>query len=163
VITIIGILIALLLPAVQALGKHRGRISAKHLKQLAWVAWVTKVPPAGFPANGWGFLWTGDADRGNDWRQPGCWLYNILPYIEQQPLHDLGLGMPPWNSTDKKAAHSQRMAAALDVFYCPTRRRRRCFHLTRTGGRCEIQTYRRPWDITTMSPWRDEILGCMVG
>ena len=47
-----------------------------------------------FPTGGWGCGWTGDADRGTDWRQPGGWIYNILPYIEQQALHDLGAGQP---------------------------------------------------------------------
>ena len=30
-----------------------------------------------FPSDGWGFSWAGDADLGNDWRQPGGWLYNV--------------------------------------------------------------------------------------
>ena len=42
------------------------------------------------PTNGWGFAWSGDADQGTGWRQPGGWIYNVLPYIEQQALHDLG-------------------------------------------------------------------------
>ena len=41
------------------------------------------------PAGGWGCGWPGDPDRGFDERQPGGWLFNILPYIEQQALHDL--------------------------------------------------------------------------
>ena len=46
------------------------------------------------PTGGWGYQWTGDADRGTDWRQPGGWIYNVLPYIEQRAMHDMGAGMP---------------------------------------------------------------------
>ncbi len=76
------------------------------------------MPRGDIPTNGWGFGWTGDADLGNDWRQPAGWLYNVLPYIEQQPLHDLGMGHDP----NKLALNLQRMISPLAVFYCPTRR-----------------------------------------
>ena len=72
-----------------------------------------------FPTGGWGFSWTGDPDRGNDWRQPGGWIYNILPYLEQQPLHDLGAGL---RGQEKMDANLQRTSTPLGVLYCPTRR-----------------------------------------
>ena len=99
VITIIGILIALLLPAVQAAREAARKMQCQnHLKQLALGCLAHESATHRFPTNGWGWGWTGDADRGDDWRQPGCWLFNILPYIEQQPLHDLGTGMGAWNN-----------------------------------------------------------------
>jgi len=75
-----------------------------------------------FPTGGWGFAWTGDADQGNDWRQPAGWLYNVLPFIEQQALHDMGAGMTSGIGGPKYAAHMQRMSVPLAVMYCPTRR-----------------------------------------
>ena len=94
VITIIGILIALLLPAVQA-AREAARLAQcrNNLKQLALGCMTHESITKRFPSDGWGFSWVGDADLGNDWRQPGGWLYNVLPYIEQQALHDLGGGL----------------------------------------------------------------------
>ena len=96
VITIIGILIALLLPAVQAAREAARRVQcANNLKQLALGCLNHESTAGRFPTGGWGFGWTGDADRGTDWRQPGGWIYNILPFIEQQALHDMGAGTEP--------------------------------------------------------------------
>jgi prepilin-type N-terminal cleavage/methylation domain-containing protein/prepilin-type processing-associated H-X9-DG protein len=123
VITIIGILIALLLPAVQAAREAARRVQCgNNLKQLALGCVAHETANGHYPTNGWGWGWTGDADRGYDWRQPGGWLYNILPFIEQQPLHDMGMGISPWNDATKKDLHTQRMSVPLNGFYCPSRR-----------------------------------------
>ena len=123
VITIIGILIALLLPAVQAAREAARRVQcANNLKQLALGCLGHESATGRFPTGGWGFGWTGDADRGNDWRQPGGWIYNILPFIEQQPLHDLDMGLDASTTPTKNAAHLQQTVVPLNVLYCPTRR-----------------------------------------
>lgn len=89
VIAIIGVLVGLLLPAIQAAREAGRRLTcSSHLKQLALGMIVHENSLKFFPTGGWGCQWTGDADRGFDKRQPGGWTYNVLPFIEQRSLHD---------------------------------------------------------------------------
>jgi prepilin-type N-terminal cleavage/methylation domain-containing protein len=120
VITIIGILIALLLPAVQA-AREAARMAQcqNNLKQLALACLSHQNATGRYPTDGWSALWVGDPDLGNDCRQPGGWLYNVLPYIEQQALHDTGAGLP---QAQRYAANLQRAETPLAGFFCPTRR-----------------------------------------
>lgn len=121
VITIIGILIALLLPAVQAAREAARKAQcANNVKQLAMGCLQHESANGFFPTGGWAWYWVGDPDRGFDEKQPGGWCYNILPYIEQQPLHDLGKGAA--TDADRVAANTVRLTTPLQTFTCPTRR-----------------------------------------
>src|SRR5262245_40003031 len=99
VITIIGILIALLLPAVQGAREAARHVQcANNLKQLGLGALNHEQAWRYLPSGGWGWNWLGDPDRAAGRRQPGGWIYSILPYIDQENLHNLGAGM---NQNDK--------------------------------------------------------------
>jgi len=65
-------------------------------------------------------MWVGDADRGFGAKQPGGWIYNILPYVEQQALHDLGRGK---SAADKRADANKVIVSPIAGFHCPSRRR----------------------------------------
>jgi prepilin-type N-terminal cleavage/methylation domain-containing protein/prepilin-type processing-associated H-X9-DG protein len=126
VITIIGILVALLLPAVQAARETARQAQCKnHLKQLALGCLNHEQLNRRMPTGGWGALWTGDADRGTSWRQPGGWIYNILPFIEQQTVHEMGAGLAgPADVANSLKCKAQlaRIMIPLDILHCPTRR-----------------------------------------
>jgi prepilin-type N-terminal cleavage/methylation domain-containing protein len=137
VITIIGILIALLLPAVQGARESARRAQcANNLKQIGLAMQGHLAAHGHFPTGGWGWGWVGDADRGFGTQQPGGWIYNLLPYLEQQALHDLGLDEAP---DDKSASHRERVTTPIAIFNCPTRRRALAYPYTSyneggTGG-----------------------------
>lgn len=125
VIAIIGILIALLLPAVQAARESARRLQcANHLKQLGLAAHGHLAAHRHWPTGGWGFLWIGDPDKGFSWKQPGGWVFNLLPFLEVENVHDLQRGK---TGAAKTAAASKMLATPIPELNCPSRRDARLF------------------------------------
>jgi prepilin-type N-terminal cleavage/methylation domain-containing protein len=124
VIAIIGVLVALLLPAVQAAREAARRANCISNLRNVGIAALNHVDTHGYyPSNGWGSLYTADPDQGFGKNQPGSWLFSILPYIELQALHDIGAGSPGWPiPVKKKRALLQTIQTPVPVFYCPSRR-----------------------------------------
>ena len=120
VIAIIGILVALLLPAVQAAREAGRRTTCQNnLKQLTLAVQEHLTATERFPTGGWGWLWIGDPDHGTGIAQPGGWIFNLLPFVEQQALHDLQSGKTGQARLD---AAAQMVATPLTGHNCPTRR-----------------------------------------
>ncbi len=120
VIAIIGILVALLLPAVQQARESGRRTQCKnHLKQIGLAFQNHHDVQGFFPSSGWSWTWVGDPDAGYGTSQPGGWTYNCLSYMELQNLRDIGSGEP---FATKKASLVRLVITAPPTFYCPSRR-----------------------------------------
>lgn len=120
VIAIIGILVALLLPAVQAAREAARRTQCKNqMKQLSLAFHMHHDTHKHLPTGGWLFNWLGNPDYGYGKDQPGGWLYNILPYIEESAIHDLGSGL---TGIDRDTATVQRVQSPFGGMTCPSRR-----------------------------------------
>ncbi len=120
VIAIIGILIALLLPAVQ-MAREAGRKMecTNNLKQIALAALNHEHIVNSLPTGGWGYNWVGDPNRSHGRRQPGGFFYNILPYMELNSIHDMPKADDP---TEKKRMSAMMLMQPVPGFNCPSRR-----------------------------------------
>ncbi len=120
VLAIIGVLVALLIPAVQSSREAARRLECQnHLRQFGLAVHNHLDTFGHYPAGGWGHTWVGDADRGFDQRQPGGWVYNLLPYVEAANVRGLGAGA---SGAAKMAAGAELMRQVLPIHHCPSRR-----------------------------------------
>jgi prepilin-type N-terminal cleavage/methylation domain-containing protein/prepilin-type processing-associated H-X9-DG protein len=114
VIAIIGVLIALLLPAVQRAREAANRVAcANHLKQIGLAFHMHDSIRGWLPDAGGG--WWKPRSKGPDGvpltapYQDWGWAYQILPYIEQQNL---------W----AEPVDTDVAAVAVPLYFCPSRR-----------------------------------------
>jgi prepilin-type N-terminal cleavage/methylation domain-containing protein len=120
VIAIIGILVALLLPAIQAARESARRTQCKNnVKQMSLGFLLHEESHRFYPSSGWGYRWMADPDRGVGRSQPGGWAFTILPYMEQTATQAIGKGL---DAEEKREALGNLKGQPIGMFHCPSRR-----------------------------------------
>jgi prepilin-type N-terminal cleavage/methylation domain-containing protein/prepilin-type processing-associated H-X9-DG protein len=121
VISIIGVVVGLLLPAVQAAREAARRMKCQsHLKQLGLAAMNFESAHRRFPSGGWGYQWQGFADVSSPAGQPGSWTFSLLPFVEQDSLYQLGSLSSSASQRDQDLR--QRVSSPVPIYNCPSRR-----------------------------------------
>ena len=135
VIAILGILMGLLVPAVGSARDAMRRTQCKNnLAQIGRAANAHRAKLGYFPSSGWGNTWIGDPDRGFGANQPGGWIYNILPFVGLDMIHDVGKGLQGEGpGTTKYAALAEARSAVIPFLICPVRRKAITYPFTSTS------------------------------
>lgn len=129
VIAIIAMLVTLLLPAVQAARAAARRMQCQNnLKQLSLAMQNHHSAHGFFPSGGWGWRWTGDADRGAGKEQPAGWNFSLLPFFEENNLYNMGSDNNPGEITKRQRDGAlARELQPRGILVCPTRREARVY------------------------------------
>jgi prepilin-type N-terminal cleavage/methylation domain-containing protein len=125
VIAIIGILIGLLLPAIQAARESARRQQCMNqLKQFGVASHLVVDTFGTFPSAGRGpwpeISLSGGAVRKPDEQEIG-WAYQILPFMEEQAIHDIRSPITP-NAMPKLHVETFVAKYGIPHYFCPSRR-----------------------------------------
>ncbi|MBR5711284.1 MAG: DUF1559 domain-containing protein [Thermoguttaceae bacterium] len=130
VMTIIGILVALLLPAINAARENGRQLQCQNNLNQIGKACQNHITTKGALPCGGKYNYIGDAKldddggKGSTEKQVGGWIFNLLPYIEQNSLYQM--------TRDSDAARERVAATPIPLFYCPSRRMAQGYPMTGT-------------------------------
>ena len=128
VIAIMSLLFQLVLPAIQtAQESARQALCMNNVRQLALGCQMHSNMYGHFPTGGWSSGFIGDPNRGYGKKQPGAWGFNILPFIEQQELHDLGTNLPDAERSKSAAQLYGSVVRSVHMYFSAPRSRIRLF------------------------------------
>lgn len=165
VIAIIGVLVALLLPAVQSAREAARRTQCRsNLKNIGLALQNHHDTFGYFPSGGWGYLWMPEPDAGAGKTQPGSWLYSILAFMEEGTLRDIGAGTAP-NSPARDDAMRQLLVRQISIMNCPSRRQAEPYPLVNNGSNVN-SGYRNTGADFAQNPgvaFRSDYAGCRGG
>lgn len=153
VITLIGILVGLTMPAMnRARESARKNSCANNLRQLGLATTAHIATHGIFPTGGWGYRWLGDPGGqtsagqnvgGFRRNQPGGWVYNLLPFLDQAALHDMGGGkLEP----ERAFAAATLVQTPLPVMTCPSLRRATTYPMDTTGTNAPLNIDTSNWN-----------------
>jgi prepilin-type N-terminal cleavage/methylation domain-containing protein len=118
VIAIIGVLIGLLLPAVQKVREAAARMQCtNNMKQIALAAHNYENAFGTLPPG-----WTHDTSPWPNRQSDSLW-YTILPFLEQQPLFNQGTKANPFINSDgyiHKVAVAEVAPVVVKTYLCPS-------------------------------------------
>lgn len=132
VIAIIGMLMGLLLPAVQQ-AREAARVVQcnNNLKQFAAASQNHVATQQCYPGGGWYYSFVMDPDRGMGADQPGGWICSLMPYMDMNNLFMLPSDGQPNNVTgDQKTKATQVCQTPVSFFHCPSRRKSKLYPIT---------------------------------
>src|SRR6202008_2632564 len=101
-------------------------------KQIALACLLHEDAQDFLPSAGWGRFWTGDPNRGYGKKQPGSWIYNVLTYMEQADVRDLGSGQAVATAAFQESSKTVHQTP-IPMFQCPTRRAARAYKSSMAG------------------------------
>jgi prepilin-type N-terminal cleavage/methylation domain-containing protein/prepilin-type processing-associated H-X9-DG protein len=114
VISVISVLIALLLPAVQAARESARQIQCRNnLKQIALGLMNYHDASGGFPLGGY---YQPTYTRPDWYTNGNCWLVPVLPYIEQKTLYNAYNIYMNWGNMVNSTAY----ATGIATLFCPS-------------------------------------------
>jgi type II secretory pathway pseudopilin PulG len=119
VLSVIGMLVSLLGPAVQAARERARQTQCRNnLRQIGIAVQNHESQFGQIVSCGWNMRWIGEPSRGFGPNQPGGWVYNLLPLIDRADLLTLGISSDP---AERLQQQQTLLRTSIPLLRCPTR------------------------------------------